>query len=76
MELGVVQGKGCCAAKDAIIAELTNSEAVAVRIPKAPTPHINPLSFLLTNNDLTSGIRNFINDDTVESYEKTCTMIL
>ena len=53
----MVNGEGCSAAEDGVIAELTDSHAVTVGVPQAAAAHVDTLALLLANNNLTDCIK-------------------
>jgi hypothetical protein len=54
--LGMVYGEGCCAAENAVVAELPDGHAVAIGIPKASAAHVDTFAFLFAYNHLLKGI--------------------
>ena len=56
-QLGMVNGEGCCAAEDGVVAELADSHTVTIGVPQAAAAHVDSLAFLLANNNLTDCIK-------------------
>ena len=76
-QLGMVNGEGCCAAEDGVVAELSHSHVVAVWIPQAPAAHVDALTFLLAHNHLNDVIRGIAHTWCgLQAHLQTCTIIL